>query len=155
MMGLIEQKCVKYTKILITKARCIVHKEASLLVNVSTACRDKRCLNSSFYIVMLYYTDEHTCDPSPPFLPKDERMIKMNSNVTFATFSASCATQNRILHSHEIIIAWNYTLDSAYILEILMQVYIMIFSTMIHFVYYENMYSRTILISIFDIETNT
>lgn len=33
MMGLIEQKCAKYIKILITKARCIVHKEVSLVVS--------------------------------------------------------------------------------------------------------------------------
>lgn len=36
MMGLLEQKRAKYMKILITKARCTVHKKTSLLVNVSS-----------------------------------------------------------------------------------------------------------------------
>lgn len=37
----------------------------SLLVNVSTARTDKRCLNPSFYIVMLCYTE--MCDLPFPF----------------------------------------------------------------------------------------
>lgn len=100
MMGLIEQKCAKYIKILITKARCIC-TQRGLVVSKMFPQHVKISGVWILFTLWCYITQMDTCVIPPPFREMKEWLN--GSDVTFATFSAPRATQKQ-----DVAFTWNH-----------------------------------------------